>query len=64
MLPHDIVVGVDIPEDLVDLLDDLERLELQEPVPKRESKTGKRTRPCRAPSSITKNIILKNVTKR
>ena len=49
---------------LVDLLDDLERLELQEPVPKRESKTGKRTRPCRAPSSITKNIILKNVTKR
>ena len=49
---------------LVDLLEDLERFELQAPVPKSESKTGRRTRPCRAPSSITKNIILKNVTKR
>ena len=51
-------------EYLVDLLEDFERFELQAPVPKRESKTGKRTRPCRAPSTITKNIILKNVTKR
>ena len=51
-------------EYLVDLLEDLDCFELQVPVPKRERRTGKRTRPCRAPSIITKKIILKNVTKR
>ena len=51
-----VVEGVD--------MDELPELRLShEPGPNRDSNTGKRIRPCRAPSRMTRKIILKKVTK-
>ena len=62
-------VGVESPEDLVDLLLMAFSLSIldqfvHEPGPMRERSTGSKIMPWKVPSMMTKKIILKKVTKR
>ena len=58
--------GVERLDDRVDFDDDPADVFLPEhiPGPKSDNRTGRRIIPCRSPSTMTKKIILKKVTKR